>query len=67
MENKTAPELLNDWLKREGRKGLWLASVLGVNKGAMTCWRRGHNPPLPPYRREIERITEGAVPASAWK
>lgn len=58
---------LSEWMHLTGRNGVWLARVLNVTPNTITQWRRGHNLPIMPYRREIERITEGAVPADAWK
>lgn len=62
-----ANTLLNNWIKLEGRKAAWLADRLGVSRDAVYQWRQGNRLPIMPYRREIERITEGAVPADAWK
>lgn len=65
MENKQTP--LDGWLQREGRKGGWLATQLGVTDAMVSKWRKGHVLPIAIYRREIERITGGSVPADAWK
>ena len=62
-----ASTLLNNWIKLEGRKVGWLADQLGASPDAVRNWRRGNRLPIMPYRREIERITGGAVPADAWK
>jgi len=45
----------------------WLADKLGVTQQTVSAWLNGHRLPITPQRREIERLTVGAVPAVDWK
>ena len=40
---------------------------LGVTERALRCWRIGQSVPTPKHRATLERLTDGAVPASIWE
>lgn len=42
-------------------------SQLGVTNRALWLWRQGTFAPKPKYRATLERLTDGAVPASIWE
>ena len=69
MQNKRTPRghiALKAWLKREGRKALWLADQLRADRSSVSQWLNGKRAPLPAFRHDIARVTLGEVPASAW-
>jgi hypothetical protein len=66
MENTPAHTQLRAWLKSEGRMSAWLADKLGVTQQTVSAWMNGHRLPITPQRREIERLTDGAVRADSW-
>jgi hypothetical protein len=40
---------------------------LGVTPRAFWLWRQGTFIPIPEHRATLERLTDGAVPASIWE
>ncbi len=59
-----AANLVRAWL---GTRTLdWLASVLGVSAPAVYAWVSGATCPVLETAAVLERLTGGAVPASAW-
>jgi len=67
MEKQPAHKLLRAWLEGSGRKSSWMAAKLGVCGQTFSVWLNGHRLPIMPYRREIARETNGAVPVEAWE
>ena len=63
---KNAPELLRDWIKREGRKVKWLAETIPVNRSHLHQWLNEKHTPRMVYRLRIAEITGGDVPAWSW-
>ena len=63
MENN-APEMLREWLETEGRKQLWLAAQLPVDRSRISLWVKGKRLPHPVNRRRIQEIT--GIPADLW-
>ena len=57
---------LEQWLRDERREQRWLAGELGCDSASVWRWVHGHTVPHPMFRKEIERITDGAVPVSVW-
>lgn len=71
MKNKLpAHQLLADWVHdqrryREFTVGKFCKEI-GVTTRACWLWRQGTYVPKEQYRPIIEKVTKGAVPASAW-
>jgi len=40
---------------------------LGVTERSLRLWRIGQSVPTPEHRAALERLTDGAVPASIWE
>lgn len=49
-----------------GRSQVKLAALLGVRQSAVSEWESGSRRPDFANALELERITEGAVPAESW-
>lgn len=58
--------LLRDWLASRGTTQRAFAATLGLHEAAVSYYLSGRNVPLRGIAVEIERATEGAVPASSW-
>lgn len=43
-----------------------VGAAIGVSGVSVTTWERGRTLPSVEYRRAIERLTGGAVPAADW-
>ena len=52
---------IDEWLKKEGRSGRWLARKLGRGEDVVSRWRRGHIRPSLTVLGLIEEITGGEV------
>jgi hypothetical protein len=61
-----AADLVRAWLGLEGRTQGWLAGALGMGESAIWAWLAGNNRPSLENAVVLERLTEGAVPASSW-
>jgi transcriptional regulator with XRE-family HTH domain len=61
---KTAAEMLRDWLAREERSQRWLAERVGATQTSVSAWAAGHRPPSLGAALDIEEIT--GIPARAW-
>lgn len=57
-------EHLNQYLK--SHKANWLAAQIGVSNAYITKLRQGKTTPSLARAFQIERATEGKVPASGW-
>ena len=57
---------LKEWIESEGRRVDWLAGELECRPSTIWRWTTGRSKPSLHFRRSIERITDGAVPLSAW-
>lgn len=70
----TGPQLFADWIERQkAAPGLRrfsmtaLAKKLEVSRFAVYSWLDGKRVPYPSNASAIARITNNAVPASAWR
>lgn len=63
-KKKTGPELLREW--RGNRTQPEAAEILGCTFQQVSHWETGFHRPEADRRFEIERLTEGYVPASSW-
>jgi len=59
-------ELYCDWMRETGRKGVWVATKLGVTPERAATWRSGATRPSLEHADALEELTDGAVPADAW-
>jgi hypothetical protein len=60
-------ELLRKWAQRTGANLKAVGQAIGVSKAAMYAYAQGEYRPSDWQIVEgLERITDGAVPASAW-
>lgn len=59
-----AERLLRAWLGERTQD--WLAGLLGVSAPAVYAWMSGATCPVLETAAVLERLTDGAVPASAW-
>lgn len=67
MESKPeAIRLLEEWLKKEGRRKGWLADKLKINGSTLSRWLNASAIPQKNNRERIEEETSGAVPKGAW-
>ena len=57
---------LDTWIREERGRGATLADTLRVRPQAVSQWRAGMTRPSRAYRSRIERLTGGAVAATAW-
>lgn len=76
VQDSMAPNvILERWIQSQindtssGRRFgvLLFAERIGVTNRSLWLWRRGRFSPKPQYRPIIERLTDGAVPASIWE
>lgn len=63
--------LFREWLSRENGGRLWggqsgMAERLEVHANLIHRWLDGNRRPSLDMAAELERVTEGAVPAVAW-
>lgn len=61
-----AADLVRRWLAEQQRTQEWLAGALGVSPAAVVAWLSGRQWPILETAAVLERLTEGAVAASAW-
>jgi ribosome-binding protein aMBF1 (putative translation factor) len=54
---KTAPQLIKQWLDSEGRKAKWLAAQVSVDRSTFSVWMHGRQTPNRVHRQELERVT----------
>lgn len=59
------PLTLRQWLDATGFSLAWIADRAGVSLSTAYRWRSGRAPSLA-HAQEIERATNGCVPASVW-
>ncbi len=52
-----APQMIKEWLARDGRKASWLAEKTGVTRPMMSKWLKGGVVPLAVYRNKMSDIT----------
>ncbi len=60
----TGATLLRAWLA--GRTRGWLAKEVGCSAPTITYWLRGDVRPSYSFRKRIETMTDGEVPAGSW-
>jgi len=60
-------ERLNAWIEESGLKLGHVAKKIGCGESALYAWRIGRYPPHTIFRRSIEALTNGAVPADGWE
>ena len=58
---------LRSWMDDGGRKSQWLADQLSVDPATLSLWLNGHRVPRRDYRRDLDALTEGAVPEATWQ
>lgn len=56
METK-APQLIREWLARDGRMASWLAAQTGATRPMMSGWLNGKAVPIAMYRNKLSDIT----------
>lgn len=62
----SGPELLQQFLDRNGIQRETAGEALGVTRVTIWSWLRGDTSPAAPARQDIETWTSGAVPADSW-
>lgn len=76
MSNPASPEpitkghrLFDKWLSEAGHSNAYIASILGVHRATVGTWRGtdGRWTPEVGYRRAIEILSAGKVPARSWE
>lgn len=68
-------KILDAWVKKQQAQSsgrfrfsvLGFAEEIGVTKRSLRLWRLGEFLPIPEHRAALERLTDGAVPASIWE
>ena len=66
MDTK-APHLIRAWLQAEGRKVLWLADQVQVDRSTASQWLSGNRIPLPSHRARLASVTGLDIAgAEAW-
>ena len=67
-------QMLDAWVKQQRAsqrtRRFWIgdfAAAIGVSRRSLRLWRIGEFRPIPQYRAAIERLTDGAIPASIWE
>jgi transcriptional regulator with XRE-family HTH domain len=61
-----AAAMVKGWLAEQGRTQEWLAGALGVGLSAVWAWLSGQSAPILETATVLERLSNGAVPATAW-
>jgi predicted transcriptional regulator len=57
---------LRIWMAEHRIECKELASKLDCDRMSVSAWRLGRSRPRMVYRKAIERISDGRLPASAW-
>lgn len=58
--------LLRRYLKASGQRAADLSRAANIDKGLLSRWLRDERKPGLSHAYELERITDGAVPAASW-
>lgn len=66
MWSVTGPKLLRKYLETTGQTQVDLARVTRLDQGMISRWVRGDRRPGLDNAELLERLTGGAVPATAW-
>jgi hypothetical protein len=61
------PELLRSYIKSHDLKTADVAAALNASISAVHYWLKGGQKPRAEHREDLERWTNGAVPASSWR
>lgn len=61
-----AEALLRKWLASSGISQTELAEKIGVTRAAVCKWAGAVTAPSPRHARLIDKLSQGAVPATAW-
>ena len=67
MENKHAHEALAEHIRAKGMRQRDFAAMIGVREDQLSRWLNGRVRPEFGMRLYLAAITEGAVPAEAWR
>lgn len=61
-----AEECLREWLAVSGTSQSELAETIGVTRAAVSKWASGGARPSENHAEEIDKLSQGAVPATIW-
>lgn len=61
-----AAALVRTWLGELGKTQDWLAAALGLKPQSVWAWLSGSTAPVLETAVVLERLSDGAVPATSW-